>query len=263
MRKKIIIWLRKNIRNVQAKGVVIGLSGGLDSCVVTALAKGALGKDRVLGLLLPCHSQKQDLADARLFARKFGIKTKFIDLSEAYDNLIKILPAADQITKANLRPRLRMMVLYYFARKLGFLVCGTSNKSELLSGYFTKFGDGASDILPIGDLLKTQVRKLAGELKIPQAILEKPPSAGLWPGQTDEGELGVTYDELDNILARMEKGKKQLLVSSPVREQNSLTGSADSGLKSSAAFFNGVNRVKYLVRLSEHKRQMAAVCYTH
>ncbi len=236
MREKIILWLKKNVRNACAQGVVIGLSGGLDSCVTAALAKDALGKSRVLGLFLPCHSHKQDLVDAKLFARKFGIRTKVIDLSGIYDALIKILPSADRMTQANLRPRLRMMVLYYFARKYGYLVCGTSNKSELMSGYFTKFGDGASDILPLGDLLKTQVRQLAGELNIPKSILEKPPTAGLWPGQTDEGELGLTYDELDDILARKEKGKKQVLSAAKVK------------------------RVEKLIKISEHKRQKAAVC---
>ncbi len=235
MRKKIIVWFKRKIRNAKAKGVVIGLSGGLDSCVTSALAKEALGKNKVLGLLLPCHSQKQDLADAKLFARKFGIKTKVIDLSGVYDALVKVLPSADRMTKANLRPRLRMLVLYYFARKLNYLVCGTSNKSELMAGYFTKFGDGASDVLPIGELLKTQVRKLAEELKIPQEIIAKPPTAGLWPGQTDESEMGITYDELDNILERRQSRQKQILSLSKVK------------------------LVENLIRLSEHKRQKPTV----
>lgn len=235
MRKKITVWLKRKIRRAKAKGVVIGLSGGLDSCVTGALASSALGKNKVLGLLLPCHSQKQDLADAKLFARRFGIKTKVIDLSGVYDTLIKVLPSADRITNANLRPRLRMLVLYYFARKLNYLVCGTSNKSELMAGYFTKFGDGASDVLPIADLLKTQVRELAMELKIPQAIIDKPPTAGLWPGQTDEGEMGITYDELDDILKHKLSRQKQKVS------------------------LNKVKLVENLIRLSEHKRQKAEV----
>jgi NAD+ synthase len=235
MRKKIVIWLKKKVREAKAKGVVIGLSGGLDSCVTAALAKEALGKNRVLGLLLPCHSHKQDLADAKLFARKFAVNIKVVDLTLVYDDLLKLLPGADRMTKANLRPRLRMLVLYYFARKLNYLVCGTSNKSELMAGYFTKFGDGASDILPIGGLFKTQVRKLAVELKIPRVIIDKPPTAGLWPGQTDEGEMGITYDELDNILSRRQSRKKKILPVSKVR------------------------LVEDLIRSSEHKRQKPAV----
>jgi NAD+ synthase len=230
MRKRIVFWIKKQVKLAKAKGVVLGLSGGLDSCVVAALAKEALGSDKVLGLLLPCHSQKQDSEDARLFARKFKINTKVVDLTVVYDNLIKLLPAADRITQANLRPRLRMIVLYYFARKSGYLVCGTSNKSELMAGYFTKFGDGASDILPIGDLLKTQVRELAKALKIPQQIIDKPPTAGLWPGQTDEKEMGIVYTDLDDILSRLEKKRKQVLPAVKVK------------------------RAKELIRSSEHKR---------
>lgn len=230
MRKKIVFWIKKQVSLAKAKGVVFGLSGGLDSCVTAALAREALGTKKVLGLLLPCHSQKQDSRDAQLFARKFKIKTKVVDLSGVYDNLIKALPSADRMTQANLRPRLRMIVLYYFARKYGYLVCGTSNKSELMAGYFTKFGDGASDILPIGDLFKTQVRELAKELKIPQGIIDKAPTAGLWPGQTDESEMGITYPDLDDILSRLEKKRKQVLPAAKVK------------------------RAKELVRSSAHKR---------
>jgi len=234
MRKKIVVWIKKQVSLAKAKGVVLGLSGGLDSCVVAALAKEALGSGKVSGLLLPCHSEKQDSEDARLFARKFKINTKVVDISAVYDNLIKVLPEADRMTQANLRPRLRMIVLYYFARKYGYLVCGTSNKSEIMAGYFTKFGDGASDILPIGDLLKTQVRKLAVELKIPQGIIDKAPTAGLWPGQTDEGEMGITYPELDDILNRLEHKRKQVLPATKVK------------------------RVKELIKRSTHKRCRAA-----
>jgi NAD+ synthase len=230
MRKRIVLWIKKQVRLARARGVVIGLSGGLDSCVTAVLVKEALGVDKILGLLMPCHSQEQDSRDALLFARKFKINTRVVDITGVYDNLIRLLPAADRMTRANLRPRLRMIVLYYFARKLNYLVCGTSNKSELMAGYFTKFGDGASDILPIGDLFKTQVRKLAAELKIPQDIIDKAPTAGLWPGQTDEKEMGITYPELDDILGRMEKSKKQILPGAKVK------------------------RVKELVKSSQHKR---------
>jgi NAD+ synthase len=236
MRRRIVFWLRKQISSRKAKGVVLGLSGGLDSCVAAALAIQALGTKKVLALVLPCHSHKKDYQHAMLFARKFGIRTRVIDLTRIYDALVKILPAADKLAVANIRPRLRMVVLYYFARKLGYLVCGTSNKSEIMSGYFTKYGDGASDILPIGGIYKTQVRKLAQELDIPAPIIEKPPTAGLWRDQTDEKDLGVTYSELDDILMRMERRQKQRLPKAKIA------------------------RVRYLVVSSCHKRDRAAVC---
>jgi len=236
MRKKIVFWLKKKVAEAKAKGVCFGLSGGLDSCVVAALAKEALGTNRVLALILPCHSQEQHLLEAKAFARKFKIRTKLIDLSKTYDSLVKVLPAADRLTQANIPPRLRMAALYYFAKKLNYLVCGTSNKSELMAGYFTKFGDGASDILPLGCLYKTQVRCLARELNIPQEIIAKPPTAGLWPGQTDEGEMGIKYQELDDVLARFELGKKQIFS------------------KQKAA------KVKRMVAASAHKRRTPAIC---
>jgi NAD+ synthase len=185
--------------------------------------------------MLPCHSQPEDAADAKLLARKFKIKTKTIDISEVYDGLLDLFPDADRMTKANIRPRLRMTVLYYFARKMNFLVCGTSNKSELCAGYFTKFGDGASDILPIGALLKTQIRALALELKIPQRIIDKPPTAGLWPGQTDELEMGITYPELDDIIDRISHKQKQVQPAPKVL------------------------KVRRLMKCSEHKRQKPPV----
>jgi len=133
----------------------------------------ALGKEKVLALILPCESQKKDIEDAKNLVKRFDIRTKLVDLTKIYHQLIKILPKANRITYANLKARLRMIVLYYFANKFNYLVCGTSNKSELMTGYFTKFGDGASDILPIGSLLKTEVRKLAEELNIPDLLLKK------------------------------------------------------------------------------------------
>ncbi len=215
----------------------MGLSGGLDSSVVAALAKEAMGRKRLLALILPCKSQAQDVRDARLIAKKLNIKTKTVNLSNINNKFISILPKARGLAAANLKPRLRMLVLYYFANKLNYLVCGTGNKSELMTGYFTKHGDGATDILPIGDLTKTQVRRLAKELGIPKRIITKPPTAGLWPGQTDEGEMGITYPELDDILARFERKSKQVLSR------------------------NKVDKVKGMIRRSEHKRQGPRICY--
>ena len=237
MRKKIVNWIRAQVKQAKAKGIVLGLSGGLDSSVVLALAKEAVGKERVLALILPCVSQRQDLKDAQLVARELGITTKTIDLSKICRDLMQVLPKAGKLAAANLKPRLRMLVLYYFANKLNYLVCGTGNKSEIMTGYFTKHGDGATDILPIGDLTKTEVRILARELGIPSHIITKPPTAGLWHGQTDEGEMGITYPELDDILGRLEKKKKHILPSEKV------------------------NKVKVMIERSEHKRQGPRICY--
>jgi NAD+ synthase len=236
MKQKIVNWIRKQVKQAKAKGIVMGLSGGVDSSVVAALAKEAVGKNRLLALILPCLNKNQDLKDARLLVKKLGIKSKTIDLSKMHRDLVKILPKADNLAKANLKPRLRMLVLYYFANKLNYLVCGTGNKSELMVGYFTKYGDGAADMLPIGDLLKTKVRKLAKELGIPGHIINKTPSAGLWPGQTDEGELGISYNQLDDILLRLSRKKRQI---------------QPAGL---------VNKVKFRIRASEHKRQPLLIC---
>jgi len=236
MRKKIVNWIRVQVKQAKAKGILLGLSGGLDSSVVLALAKEAVGKERVLALILPCASQKQDLKDAQLVARKLGVTTKTIDLLKICRDLMQVLPKAGKLAAANLKPRLRMLVLYYFANKLNYLVCGTGNKSEIMIGYFTKHGDGAVDILPIGDLTKTEVRILARELRIPSQVINKPPTAGLWAGQTDEGEMGITYPELDDILGRLEKKKKHILSSEKV------------------------NKVKVMIERSEHKRQGPRIC---
>ncbi|MBM3252074.1 MAG: NAD(+) synthase [Candidatus Omnitrophica bacterium] len=136
MRKKLVNWIKNQVKQAGAKGIVLGLSGGLDSSVVAALAKEAIGRNKVLALILPCKSQSQDLKDARLIAKKLNIKTKTINLGNINDNLIKILPKAKGLALANLRPRLRMLVLYYFANKMNYLVCGTGNKSEIMAGYF-------------------------------------------------------------------------------------------------------------------------------
>lgn len=203
--RKLTSWIGEQVRAAEAKGVVVGISGGLDSSVVAVLCKKALPQN-TLGVLMPCYSSEIDLNHARLVAQKFDIATTTVALDAVFDAVKKALPSegfdaeTEKLAQANLKPRLRMLTLYYLANRLGYLVVGSGNRSELEVGYFTKYGDGGVDILPLGNLLKSQVRELARYLGIPEEIINKPPSAGLWPGQTDEGELGISYEQLDRYL---------------------------------------------------------------
>ena len=203
--QKIVDWLRDQLEESGTQGFVLGLSGGLDSAVCAALARKAT--EHCLGLILPIESDLKDLDDAANIANVLGIKTQYIDLTAVYTSLLKMMPAGDRIALGNIKARLRMIALYYHANVHNYLVCGTGNKTEISLGYFTKYGDGACDIMPIGDLYKGEVRQLARELNIPDSIIDKIPSAGLWSGQTDENEIGFTYEEMDTALRKIEGGK--------------------------------------------------------
>lgn len=202
-------WLAAQVGVAGARGAVLNLSGGLDSAVVAGLCARAL-PGRVKALLLPCHSDPTDGEHARLVAAAFGVPTVEVVLDPVFDALVGSLEAAygtvadpgARQARANVKARLRMTSLYYFANRLNYLAVGTGNLSELTVGYFTKYGDGGVDLLPIGGLVKGEVRELARYLGVPQVIIAKPPTAGLWPGQTDEGELGFAYAELDAYIRR-------------------------------------------------------------
>ncbi|PKN00888.1 MAG: NAD(+) synthetase [Elusimicrobia bacterium HGW-Elusimicrobia-1] len=195
----VVKWIKNRVRAARARGCVVGLSGGVDSAVVAALCKKAAGA-RLLCLIMPCGSSPDDMKDAAAVAKKFRLKTKIVDIKPVYRAFLKILPAGASLAASNLKPRLRMAALYYFANLYNFLVVGTGNKSEIAVGYFTKHGDGGADALPLGSFYKSEVYALARELGVPRSVMEKPPSAGLWPGQTDEGEMGVTYEEIERAL---------------------------------------------------------------
>jgi NAD+ synthase len=243
----LVEWLRQRLSRTGARGFVFGLSGGVDSAVVARLCQAAAPAN-VVGVIMPCHSDPEDEADARLVAEHFGIPTVKVDLAPAFDVITEDLrdavahvpkeqlagsaPAADikaRVPVANVKPRLRMTTLYFLANSLNYLVAGTGNRSELAIGYFTKYGDGGVDLLPIGGLLKSDVRDAARELDVPEAIIEKPPSAGLWMGQTDETEMGFTYTELENHLTRGPEAVAPALAM----------------------------RIERLIRQSEHKRALA------
>jgi NAD+ synthase len=205
---KIAEWVAGRAREAGREGAVLGLSGGLDSGVAAALCKRALG-ERALGVVMPCESDPRDASDAESVAKALGLRTVTVDLDAASGALLSALPEGPTLATANLKPRLRMVALYYLANKWSYLVCGSGNRSEIMTGYFTKHGDGAADILPLGGLYKTQVRELARELGVPEELIAKAPSAGLWEGQTDERELGMSYEELDRALRAIEAGKTE------------------------------------------------------
>ncbi len=195
-------WIVQNVQHAGAKGAVVGLSGGIDSAVTATLCSRALGAN-VLGVIMPCESDPHDAEDALLITTRLGITTLTVRLDEPYQALVGGLSDGPRLAYANLKTRLRMASLYFLANTLGYLVVGTGNKTELMVGYFTKYGDGGVDLLPLGGLYKTQVWELARALNLPERIIEKKPTAGLWPGQTDEAELGISYVELDRALQAM------------------------------------------------------------
>lgn len=212
--ERIAAWLRDRAHAASARGFILGMSGGIDSAVVARLCQIAM-PGRVLGVVMPCHSNPQDERDALAAADASGLPIVRVDLASTYDAINLDISAAagdatrhgfeadaarQKLAQANIKPRLRMTTLYTIGTAAGLLVVGTGNKSEITIGYYTKYGDGGVDLLPIGALVKSEVRELARELGVPAAIIEKAPSAGLWAGQTDEGEMGFTYDELQRFI---------------------------------------------------------------
>jgi len=235
---QIATWLRERLVSAGADGFVVGLSGGVDSATSAALAVRAVGPEHVLAALMPCHSRPGDAVLGQLVADTFSIPTVTVDLSDTYDALISRLPPDLQsggLASANVKPRLRMINLYYLAQSHNYLVLGSGNKTEIAVGYFTKYGDGGVDLLPLGGFYKTQVWELARQLGMPQEVVERPPSAGLWPGQTDEGEMGITYRELDRVLASIEADDT-------------------SGIEPAT-----LEKVQRMIARSEHKRTMPPI----
>jgi NAD+ synthase len=245
---EIASWLRSHMKAAHASRLVLGLSGGIDSAVVCALCTMAAGPFRVIPAIMPIHSRDADVRDAELVARTYEVIPRLIDLAPAYDALLAALPedgasgledanvdpeARDRqrsLAHANIKPRLRMTTLYALANRYNGVVVGTGNKTELSIGYFTKYGDGGVDLLPIGDLDKTAVRALALGLGVPEPVISKPPSAGLWDGQIDEVEIGLSYAQLDRVLSDIASGA---------------ASRADSA---------NFDRVASLIAASEHKR---------
>lgn len=202
-------FIKDYVKKSGASGVVIGVSGGLDSSTTVALATLSLGSSKVLSIAMPEEETYNviDVKHAKLVAKKFGFDLQVIDISAALRAFYKSLPIfdiTDRLSRGNLKARVRMVYLYYYANRLSRLVCGCSDKSETMMGYFTKWGDVAADISPLMDLYKSQVKQLALHIGVPREVVTKPPTPALWPGQLAERELGVKYEILDLILYGLE-----------------------------------------------------------
>ena len=241
---KLTRFIKDYVEKTRAKGIVLGLSGGIDSCTIAVLSANAVGGNKVHGLMLPekeTHNET-DIKHANLIVNKFNLTSQLCDITpvlEAFYRSIPVFDPSEKVCKGNIKARARMIYLYYYANKLNLIVCGSSDKSETMMGYFTKWGDVAADISPIMDLYKTQVRKLAQHVGIPKQIIEKPPSPALWPGQTAEGELGIRYETLDLILY----GLEHFMVTCEIAEQLKLKKDL-------------VEMVKKRGISTEHKRRM-------
>jgi NAD+ synthase len=245
-----VAWLQERFEESGAETFVMGLSGGIDSAVVCGLCVKAVGPRKVLGVIMPSASNPDDAVSAAKVAQAFGVRTLTVDLTslaqsfygamptevalealEILDPATPNLDARRRLATANARPRLRMTTLYYVANLVGGVVVGTGNKSEAMIGYFTKHGDGGVDLFPLIDFYKYEVRAIASQIGVPQSVIDRPPSAGLWQGQTDEDEIGLTYEVLDSTLEAIANGDV-------------------SGIEPAA-----VDRVSSLIHGSEHKRR--------
>ena len=198
--EKIVNWLQECVNKAGCKGIVYGLSGGVDSAVIAGLSKLAF-KDESLAVIMPINSDVEDENDAKLVIEKYKLNFTKVDLSNAFQSIKNVVEVGDnEMAYANIRPRLRMSTLYYYAQLKNYLVCGTSNKSEFVIGYFTKYGDSGADLLPLVEFTKREIYEMAKFLEVPEKIILKPPSAGLFKNQTDEEEMGFSYDELEKYI---------------------------------------------------------------
>lgn len=233
-------FIKTYIKNSGCKGVIIGLSGGIDSAVTAILCKKILGKKNTNCIFLPDSiTPKSDIKHLDVIVKKFDLKCEIKNIDYYLENIKDLfIKKSNDSALANVKARIRMCILYEYANMTNNVVCGTSNKSELLIGYFTKYGDGGVDIMPIGDIYKTQVLELAKYLKMPKEIINKPPSAGLLKDQTDEGELKISYKNLDFILTGLEKKIDILTIS-----------------KIAKVKLSDIQRIKKMRIKSQHKRR--------
>lgn len=237
-------FIKDYVKKAGAEGVVLGLSGGVDSSTIAALSARALGGRNVLGLtLFEAETRRsEDVLHAELIVKTFQLKSEAVDITrtlEAFNHSAPVFDSADRLNNGNVKARMRMVYVYYYANRLRLIVCGSSDKSETMMGYFTKWGDVAADISPIMDLYKTQVRSLARYIGVPEDIVEKPSSPALWPNQFAEEELGIRYEQLDLILFGLERFMKPEEIAARLRVKKSL-----------------VEAIKRRWLSAEHKRRM-------
>lgn len=236
----LIGFIKSTVESAGCKGVVVGLSGGVDSATVTKLCADAIGAENVLNVFMPSRvTPVEDYKTTSELSTLWGTEYKVVDVQPAVDALAAVLLSGREtpLERGNISARCRMIVLYNLAKKRNYLVVGTSNQSELMMGYFTKFGDGACDMTPMANLYKTEVRQLARIIGVPEPIIAKPPSAGLWEGQTDESEMGIRYEDLDGILYDLEQDRSDSQIA------------ADTGLP-----IEEIDRIRRQVKSMEHKR---------
>jgi NAD+ synthase len=236
-------FIRDEITRAGFKRAVVGVSGGVDSALACMLSAEALGPENVLALRLPySNSSPESLEHAGLVIEQAGVQEKTIEITEAVEALLALAPEDERIRRGNIMARMRMIVLYDQSAEFEGLVVGTGNKTEILLGYTTQYGDAASALNPLGDLYKTQLRQLAEAIQIPPVILGKPPTADLWQGQTDEGELGFSYEDVDRLLFLM------------IDRRHSLEECVEAGFEREF-----IERVMELVRRNQFKRVMPPI----
>jgi NAD+ synthase len=244
-KRRIITFIKRKVEESQTEGAVLGVSGGIDSAVTAYLCVEALGSRRVMGLIMPDlrATPDEDVKDAKLVASELCIETKDIDVAPIHKACMKSLES-NRLAEGNLRARIRMSLLYYHANLMNRLVVGTGDRSELLLGYFTKYGDGGVDVLPIADLYKTEVRRFGEVLGINRRIVAKRSSPRLWPGHIAESEIGMSYETVDRLFKlRFEEGLGVPAIAAK--------------MKLNQAKLNAI-LAKY--QASEHKRQMPEIC---